>query len=135
VQEGLHAMRTAWAGKPFQLRSSRWHVDGNSALPAPIRNRWCGPRETRVRPSRWPRDHVTAGLHSRSRVSAPRRPNGSGESGREAHKAPRALSHAAARSCPTRPVGRVPHADGPDRVERAPPKQGPRISPNSGRRE
>jgi alkanesulfonate monooxygenase SsuD/methylene tetrahydromethanopterin reductase-like flavin-dependent oxidoreductase (luciferase family) len=107
VQEGLHAMRTAWAGKPFQLRSSRWHVDGNSALPAPIRNRWCGPRETRVRPSRWPRDHVTAGLHSRSRVSAPRRPNGSGESGREAHKAPRALSHAAARSCPTRPVGRV----------------------------
>jgi alkanesulfonate monooxygenase SsuD/methylene tetrahydromethanopterin reductase-like flavin-dependent oxidoreductase (luciferase family) len=35
VQEGLHAMRTAWAGKPFQLRSSRWHVDGNSALLAP----------------------------------------------------------------------------------------------------
>jgi probable F420-dependent oxidoreductase len=35
VQEGLHAMRVAWAGKPFQLRSSRWHVDGNSALPAP----------------------------------------------------------------------------------------------------
>jgi alkanesulfonate monooxygenase SsuD/methylene tetrahydromethanopterin reductase-like flavin-dependent oxidoreductase (luciferase family) len=35
VQEGLHAMRAASAGKPFQLRSSRSHVDGNSALPAP----------------------------------------------------------------------------------------------------
>jgi alkanesulfonate monooxygenase SsuD/methylene tetrahydromethanopterin reductase-like flavin-dependent oxidoreductase (luciferase family) len=35
VQEGLHAVRAASAGKPFQLRSSRSHVDGNSALPAP----------------------------------------------------------------------------------------------------
>jgi alkanesulfonate monooxygenase SsuD/methylene tetrahydromethanopterin reductase-like flavin-dependent oxidoreductase (luciferase family) len=34
VDEGIEAMKAAWSGKPFMLRSPRWKVDGNSALPA-----------------------------------------------------------------------------------------------------
>jgi probable F420-dependent oxidoreductase len=35
MDEGVSALKAAWAGKPFAMHTSRWKVDGNAALPAP----------------------------------------------------------------------------------------------------
>jgi probable F420-dependent oxidoreductase len=35
MDEGVSALKAAWAGKPFAMHTSGWKVNGNAALPAP----------------------------------------------------------------------------------------------------